>query len=71
MGGYTNSKPLYASRTFWGGVIAILAGAAGMIGYAVGPDDQAQLVEIVTAAASAVGGVAAIAGRIMATKPIE
>lgn len=71
MGGYTNTKPLYASKTFWGGIVAVLAGAAGMIGYVVGPDDQAQLVEIATAAASAVGGVAAIAGRIMATKPIE
>lgn len=68
---FTGNKSLLASRAVWGGVIAILAGVAGVAGYAVSPDDQAQLVEIAAAVASALGGAAAVYGRVRATKAIK
>ena len=63
-------KSLLASKTFWGGVIALLAGILGLFGYTLAPDDQAALVETVAAVAASIGGVIAIIGRIKASKKI-
>lgn len=63
-------KSLLMSRTVWAAVIAIAAGVAGIFGYAVSTEDQAQLVELVAGIGAAVGGAGAIWGRIMASKKI-
>jgi multidrug efflux pump subunit AcrA (membrane-fusion protein) len=63
-------KTLLASKTIWGGIIALAAGIAGLFGYSVHPADQATIVEVGTALASAVGGGLAVVGRIKATKKI-
>ena len=63
-------KPLYLSRTFWGGLAAVAAGTLGLFGYVISDADQAQLVELVTALAAVAGGITAIAGRVRATKRI-
>ena len=63
-------KSLFASRTFWGGVIAVLAGVLGFFGYELGGPDQAALIEAGSAIAASVGGVIAIIGRIKASKKI-
>lgn len=64
-------KSLFASRTFWGGVIAVLAGVLGFFGYELAGPDQAALIEAGAAVASAVGGVIAIWGRAKASKLIK
>ena len=63
-------KSILASKTVWGAIIAIGAGIAGIFGYSIGAEDQANLVEIGFAAASTVGGVIAIFGRVKASKKI-
>lgn len=63
-------KGVLASKTVWGGIIALIAGVLGIFGYTLGAEDQATLVETITAIASAVGGLIAIIGRIVATKQI-
>ena len=54
----------------WGGAIAILAALAGLAGYAVTPDQQAQILEAGALIASGLGGLVGIWGRVMATKRI-
>lgn len=63
-------KSLLASKTFWGGFIAVLAGVLGFFGYQILPEDQAALVDAGAAVAASVGGVIAIWGRIKASKKI-
>ena len=63
-------KGLLASKTFWGGLIAVLAGILSFFGYEIAGPDQAQIVEIGAAIAASVGGIIAIFGRIKASKKI-
>lgn len=63
-------KGMLASKTVWGGLVALLAGVLGLFGYTVGAEDQATLVELAAGIASAVGGLVAIVGRVVATKKI-
>jgi hypothetical protein len=51
-------------------MIAVVAGVAGMFGYAMIPADQATLVDGLTSFAAFIGGAFAIYGRIRATKQI-
>jgi hypothetical protein len=67
----TEAKSLFASKTFWGAIIAIAASLAGMAGYTFGEADQQALVEIITTVGTSVGGLLAIYGRVKATKPIK
>lgn len=67
----TDVKPWYASKAMWGGIIAVLAGLAGLWGYKISPADQEQIILLVTGLSSAVGGVLSIVGRIMATKSLK
>jgi len=70
----TFEKPWWLSRGVWGGVIAVLSGIAGLLGYAVSDTEQAliadALVVVVASASSAAGGVLAIIGRIKASTAI-
>jgi hypothetical protein len=63
-------KNLLASKTVWGGLAALAAGIVGLFGYSVSPADSAQAIELGTGLASAVGGLVAIVGRVVASKKI-
>lgn len=71
------TKSILASKGVWGGVIAVLAGAAGFFGYALAPSDATALAEHAESAynagvaiVGAVGGLIAIWGRVSASKKI-
>lgn len=64
-------KSLFVSKTFWGGLIAIIAGVLGFFGYQLLPADQAALVDGGAALAASLGGVIAIWGRVKASKIIK
>lgn len=61
-----NSKPWYASKGVWGGIVALLAGIAAMLGYTIGPDEQATLVNALIGVGGSIGGVLAVYGRVKA-----
>lgn len=64
-------KSWWQSKTVWGGAVALIAGAAGLLGFNIGPEDQAALIDSLYAIASAVGGLLAIVGRVKASKRIK
>jgi uncharacterized membrane protein len=66
----TDSKAWYASTGVWGGIVAIGAAALGAFGYALAPGDQAQLAEWIATLGGIAGGLAAIVGRVRASKRI-
>ena len=63
-------KSFFASKTIWGGFIALIASAAAIWGYSITPADQAQIVELITGIGGITGSVLAIYGRIVATRKI-
>jgi hypothetical protein len=65
------TKLIWKSRGFWGGVVAVLAGMAGMIGYEISPDTQDGLLNYGEGIVACVGGLIAIWGRIKASKRIK
>jgi VIT1/CCC1 family predicted Fe2+/Mn2+ transporter len=65
------SLPWYKSKTVLSGIVAVLAGLAGAFGYAIAPEDQEAIIEVITIAGATVGGVGAIYGRIVATKVVK
>lgn len=65
-----DGKAWWASRTIWAGIVSALAGIAGVAGYSISPEDQAQIVTLVVGVASLVGGAGAIFGRIKASKAV-
>ena len=65
------NKKLYESKTVWGGVIVVLATVAGLFGFEVDNTTQAQIVDYILAAVTAVGGLLAIWGRARASKTIK
>lgn len=64
------TKPALQSTGVWGGIIAVLAGVAGLFGYSISEADQATLTQVIASAGATLGGVIAIWGRIRATKKI-
>lgn len=64
------NQPWYASKTVWGGIVALLAGVAAAFGYVVDEAVQVDTATAITAFASAIGGLVAVYGRIKATKKI-
>lgn len=65
-----DSKNFFASKTVWGGLIAVAATVATWFGYGIGTTDQAGLVDGLVAIGGAVGGILAIVGRVMASKTV-
>jgi hypothetical protein len=65
------SKSWYESKTVWGGLIALIAGVAGIFGIDIGIEDQATIVNSLIAVGSAVGGLLAVYGRFTADKNIK
>ena len=66
-----DEKSWWASKTVWGGLIAIIAGVLGFFGYQLLPADQTALVDGGAALAASLGGVIAIWGRVRASKKIK
>jgi hypothetical protein len=67
---FTETKTLLASRGVWGGIIALLAFVAGLLGYTFSEADQRQLIDLIEPVMAGIGGVLAIIGRVWATKRI-
>ena len=63
-----DTKSLFKTKTFWGGLLALGAGVLGIFGYTLTPDAQNALMEAGVGIASTLGGVLAIYGRVKATK---
>lgn len=64
-------KKWYESKAVWGGVVALVCGAAGVFGFAVPEQDMASLEQALLAIGSAVGGVLAIYGRVTSKTNIK
>jgi len=61
-----NTKPWYKSKTMWGGIVAVLAGIAGVFGYNLGAEEQQVVVNSLVGIGGSVGGLLALYGRIKA-----
>lgn len=71
MTGEIQNKPWYASRGVWGGIITVLAGAAGAIwGFEISPATQEAAVSGIIGVVTAVGGLVAVYGRVKAETKI-
>lgn len=64
-------KKWYHSKAVWGGIVSSLAGLAGVFGFVVDADAQAQITNLCLAVGSAVGGLLAIYGRVRASSVIK
>lgn len=62
------TKPWYLSRTVWGALIAIAASIGGAFGLMLGETDQSTLTDAILQAASAVGALIALFGRLSANQ---
>ncbi len=63
-------KGLFASKTVWGALIALVAGLLSLFGYTIAPADQMELVTVVAGVGAMAGAVLAIIGRAVASKKI-
>lgn len=59
-------KTWYMSKTVWGGVVAILASCANLLGLEITAEEERGTADGLTALAAAAGGLMAIWGRISA-----
>ena len=71
------TKRWFESAGVWGGIVAALAGVAGLFGYTITPEDQAQIAstasrvaELVLSVGALGGGILSIFGRVRASKTI-
>ncbi|MFZ1681877.1 MAG: hypothetical protein WAT70_12735 [Rhizobiaceae bacterium] len=66
-----NAKPWYLSKTIWASLVSILLALAGLLGAPVAAIDSGQAVDAILQAASAIAGLVAIFGRLMASERIS
>ncbi len=66
-----NVKPWYTSKTIWGALVAMIAGIGSSVGFELGSQIQAELVETALKMVSTVGSMLAIYGRFAASNAIE
>lgn len=64
------TKKWWESKTVWGGIVAVLAGGAGLFGVSLAAEDKVYVIDALTAIASAVGGLLAVYGRVKADKKV-
>ena len=64
------TKSIFASKTFWGAIVAALSGMAGIFGVDVSGPEQEAIVSGIAAVGVAVGTVIAIVGRMKADKRV-
>jgi hypothetical protein len=64
------AKTWYRSKTIWGGIVALAAAVGGLVGLDVDAEQGSALTLAFTQAASAIGAIVAIIGRLEAVKPI-
>ncbi len=65
------TKPWYASKAVWGGLVAVAAPVASYaLHVTIGAGDQATLVDALAGIGSGVGGLLAVYGRVTATRAI-
>ena len=65
------AKNWYLSKTIWGGAVAILSSCGNLVGIDIVVEEQAELVDALTALAAAAGGLVAIYGRISARQSLR
>ena len=65
-----DSKPWFQSKGVWGGVIALLAGVAGLFGFHLDAALQGDVIDWLAAAGGVAGAALAIYGRIKATSRV-
>ncbi len=65
-----DGKPWWQSNSIWGGIVAGLAGLAGLFGYQLDRALQVDIASWIVGLASLIGGVWAIFGRVKASKKI-
>lgn len=65
-----DSKPWYVSRTIWAAIISVLATIAAALGVPVDAAAREGLAEALLQIVSAAAGLAAIVGRLTATRRI-
>lgn len=63
-------KSALRSKTVWAGIITVLASLLGMLGYSIGAEDQAWLVNALPEIVTFLAGFVAIIGRVTAKKKI-
>ncbi len=67
----TGSKPWYTSKTIWGSLVAMVAGIGSALGFDLGAQIQADLVDGILKIIATAGSLLAIYGRFAATRPID
>ena len=65
-----DAKPWYRSRTIWASLVTVAAALAALSGIAVSEADQALLTETILQAVTAIGGIVALVGRLLAKSRI-
>ncbi|NMG38984.1 hypothetical protein GRZ55_07000 [Chelativorans sp. ZYF759] len=64
------SKPWYRSRTIWASLVTVAAALAAIVGIPFAEADQAMLTETILQTVTAVGGLVALVGRLVARSRI-
>lgn len=67
----TGTKSKKSSLTLWGGALAVFAPLGALLGYNVTDGDTSELINSIALAASGLGGVVAVIGRVRATKQVR
>jgi lysylphosphatidylglycerol synthetase-like protein (DUF2156 family) len=63
-------KAWYHSRTIWASIVTVAAAGAALLGLPVGAAEQAMLADTILQLVTAIGGLAAIFGRVVAKSRI-